>query len=410
MKIVVVGGGAAGMMAAIYAAKNGADVTLVEKNEKLGKKIYITGKGRCNLTNNCTVTDFFKNVVSNEKFLFSAINSFSPSETMSFFEENGLELMTERGNRVYPKSEKASDVTRCLEKTLKQYNVKVLLNSELQEIMVTDGIVDCVKTSTNKIPLDRLILACGGITYKATGSDGKALKLCQKIGHKVIEPTGSLLGIKTESLEGLAGLSLKNVVLSFIKDGKKLFSEFGEMLFTHSGVSGPIVLTLSARINRIDLTKSKLAIDLKPALTEKVLDLRLLKDFEICKNKQLKNALDALLPQSIIPIVIEKSEIFPETQINSITVSQRNKLLSCIKNLELDVIGLEDINGAVITAGGITVKEVNPSTMQSKLYSNLFFAGEMIDVDALTGGFNMQIAFSTGMLAGKSAALIGGVK
>ena len=410
MKVVVVGGGASGMMAAIFAAKNGANVTLVEKNEKLGKKIYITGKGRCNLTNNCATADFFKNVVNNDKFLFSSINTFSPTDTMSFFEENGLELMTERGNRVYPKSEKASDVTKCLEKILKQLKVNIILNAELQGIKVSNEAVTSIETTVGMIAFDKLILACGGITYKATGSNGSVLKLCQKIGHTVVKPTGSLLGIKTESIDGLAGLSLKNVSLSLIKNDKRLFSEFGEMLFTHSGVSGPIVLTLSARINRIDLTSSKISIDLKPALSEKVLDLRLLKDFDIYKNKQLKNALDALLPQTLIPIVIEKSGILPEAQVNSITVSQRNKLLSCIKNFEFSVIGLEDINGAVITAGGVSVKEINPSTMQSKKYSNLFFAGEMIDVDALTGGYNMQIAFSTGMLAGKSAALIGGVK
>lgn len=404
MKVVIIGGGAAGLMSATVAAKNGADVTLIEKNEKLGKKIYITGKGRCNVTNNCAVEEFLENVVSNKKFLLSALHTFSPSDTINFFETYGLKLKTERGNRVFPSSDKASDVTKVFEKLLKQYNVKILFNCSAIDFEVENSSVSALNTTYGKFIADKYILCTGGKSYPMTGSTGDGFEIADKIGHKIIKPVAGLIGLKADTPKELAGLTLKNVAVKIIENGKVFENEFGELLFTHHGVSGPTILTLSSKINRKDFSKLKLSIDLKPALSEKELDLRIQRDFSQTLNKQFSNSLDKLLPRSLISVILKKSGISPTIKVNQITSEQRQKLVKLLKNLEFNLFGPEDISEAIITCGGIDVKEINPTSMQSKKFSNLYFAGEIIDVDALTGGFNLQVAFSTAYLAGRSCA------
>ncbi len=404
MKVVIIGGGAAGLMSATVAAKNGADVTLIEKNEKLGKKIYITGKGRCNVTNNCAVEEFLENVVSNKKFLLSALHTFSPSDTINFFETNGLKLKTERGNRVFPLSDKASDVTKTFEKLLKQYNVKILYNCSAMDFEVENSSVSALNTTCGKFIADKYILCTGGKSYPMTGSNGDGFEIADKIGHKIIQPVAGLIGLKADTPKKLAGLTLKNVNVKIVENGKVFENEFGELLFTHHGVSGPTVLTLSSKVNRKDFSKLKLSIDLKPALSEKELDLRIQRDFSQTLNKQFSNSLDKLLPRSLISVILKKSGISPTIKVNQITAEQRQKLVKLLKNLEFNLFGPEDISEAIITCGGIDVKEINPTSMQSKKFSNLYFAGEIIDVDALTGGFNLQVAFSTAYLAGRSCA------
>ncbi len=404
MKVVIIGGGAAGLMSATVAAKNGADVTLIEKNEKLGKKIYITGKGRCNVTNNCAVAEFLENVVSNKKFLLSALHTFSPSDTINFFETNGLKLKTERGNRVFPSSDKASDVTKVFEKLLKQYNVKILYNCSAMDFEVENSSVSALNTTCGKLIADKYILCTGGKSYPTTGSTGDGFEIADKIGHKIIKPVAGLIGLKADTPKELAGLTLKNVTVKIIENGKVFENEFGELLFTHHGVSGPTILTLSSKINRKDFSKLKLSIDLKPALSEKELDLRIQRDFSQTLNKQFSNSLDKLLPRSLISVILKKSGISPTIKVNQITAEQRQKLVKLLKNLEFNLFGTEDILEAIITCGGIDVKEINPTSMQSKKFSNLYFAGEIIDIDALTGGFNLQVAFSTAYLAGRSCA------
>ena len=404
MKVIVIGGGAAGLMSATVAAKNGADVTLIEKNEKLGKKIYITGKGRCNVTNNCAVEEFLENVVSNKKFLLSALHTFSPSDTITFFETYGLKLKTERGNRVFPLSDKASDVTKTFEKLLKQYNVKILYNCSAMDFEVENSSVSALNTTCGKLIADKYILCTGGKSYPTTGSTGDGFEIADKIGHKIIKPVAGLIGLKADTPKELAGLTLKNVTVKIIENGKVFENEFGELLFTHHGVSGPTILTLSSKINRKDFSKLKLSIDLKPALSEKELDLRIQRDFSQTLNKQFSNSLDKLLPRSLISVILKKSGISPTIKVNQITAEQRQKLVKLLKNLEFNLFGTEDISEAIITCGGIDVKEINPTSMQSKKFSNLYFAGEIIDIDALTGGFNLQVAFSTAYLAGRSCA------
>jgi hypothetical protein len=404
MKVVIIGGGAAGLMSATVAAKNGADVTLIEKNEKLGKKIYITGKGRCNVTNNCAVAEFLENVVSNKKFLLSALHTFSPSDTINFFETNGLKLKTERGNRVFPSSDKASDVTKTFEKLLKQYNVKILYNCSAMDFEVENSSVSALNTTCGKFIADKYILCTGGKSYPTTGSTGDGFAIADKLGHKIIQPVAGLIGLKADNPKELAGLTLKNVNVKIVESDKICENEFGELLFTHHGVSGPTVLTLSSKVNRKDFSKLKLSIDLKPALSEKELDLRIQRDFSQTLNKQFSNSLDKLLPRSLISVILKKSGISPTIKVNQITAEQRQKLVKLLKNLEFNLFGTEDISEAIITCGGIDVKEINPTSMRSKKFSNLYFAGEIIDVDALTGGFNLQVAFSTAYLAGRSCA------
>lgn len=402
MRVGIIGGGASGMVAAYFASKN-SEVVLFERNEKLGKKIYITGKGRCNLTNQCSVEDFISHVRSNPKFLYSAIRQFSPDDTINFFRSIGLETMVERGNRVFPKSEKASDVTKVLAEQLAKNNVKVLLNSFVEEIKHIDGKFLLFVNGT-KHSFDKIIICTGGCSYAATGSDGSMLELLKKMQHTIVKPVPSLVGINTVENFSLQGLTLKNISVSVFNKEKFVASEQGELLFTHTGVSGPVVLTLSSFINRLPAKDLRLEIDLKIGLDEKMLDLRLQRDFAEFSNKQFKNALGNLLPVSLISAVISQSGIDENKAVNQITAQERAKLVRVLKKFTLHVKSLEELDRAVVTAGGVDVKEISSSTLESKIIGGLYFAGEVIDIDALTGGFNLQIAFSTGFLAGTSCA------
>ena len=406
-KVVVIGGGPAGMMAAIFAAKENYQVFLIEKNEKLGKKLYITGKGRCNLTNDCTPQEFLENVVSNPKFLYGAINVFPPEKTMSFFEENGLILKTERGKRVFPFSDKSSDVLRCLEKVNKQLGVNVLLNTCVKEIVSENGVVVGVKTDKEFIECNSVIVCTGGLSYSSTGSTGDGYSFAKEFNHTIIQPKQSLVGIelKGDFYKSLMGLSLKNVSFRIENkdNGKIIFSEQGEMLFTHFGVSGPIVLTASCLINRLNLENLTAYIDFKPALEYNTLDNRLLREFEENNTKSISAVMRSLLPQSLIEEVLLRAQIGKARKCSEIRQEQRANLIKTLKNFELKLKKLRPIEDAIVTAGGGSTKEINPKTMESKYIKGLFFAGEVIDVDAFTGGFNIQIALSTGYLAGKNA-------
>lgn len=419
--IIVVGGGAAGMMAAISAARSGADVTLLEKNEKTGKKIYITGKGRCNLTNACDQEDFFRNVISNGKFLYSAFYRMDNRAVMDFFENAGCRLKVERGERVFPTSDHSSDVISALNRRMAKERVKVCLNSCVEEILTEGdlaeesneknqyrGRVKGVRLSDGRrMEADAVILATGGKSYDATGSTGDGYSFAGALGHTVkeIKPALVPFTVKEGWCMEMQGLALKNVSVQLKKDKKKIYEGFGEMLFTHFGVSGPLILSASSYyVRKYAGTPVLLAIDLKPALTREQLDKRLLRDFEENKNRQFKNALDSLLPTKMIPIIIRLSGISPEKRVNEITREERSALSECLKNLTLTVTGTRGFQEAIITQGGIHVKEINPSTMESKLISGLYIAGEVLDLDAVTGGFNLQIAWSTGYLAGVSAA------
>lgn len=402
MKVLVIGAGASGLFAAYSAAKNtNAEVIVVDKNEKAGKKIYITGKGRCNLTNFCSPRNFLENVVRNHKFLYSSIYGFSPEDTMNFFEENGLKLKVERGNRVFPISEKASDVTKTLCDAAKKTGVQFRFNSSVDKLIVQDNKIKGATISGKEELFDFIILACGGLSYSSTGSDGSGYKLAAAVGHKIVPTTPALVGFRVKNTTALSGLTLKNINLSFVENRKKVFTQFGEALFTHEGVSGPTALTLSSFVTRRNLKNTILSFDLKPALEEDVLDKRILRDFDENKNKSIANVLIALLPKSIIGYVIEQAGLSVDKKVNSISVEERRKIIFAIKNLSFEVEGLCNIESAVVTAGGIDVNEINPNSMESKLVKNLYFCGEVMDVDALTGGFNLQIAFSTGVLAGK---------
>lgn len=405
MKIAVVGGGPAGMMAAITAAENGAEVTLFEKNEKLGKKLYISGKGRCNLTNDCSPREFVSQVVSNSKFLFGAINKFSPADTIEFCEKYGLKLKTERGNRVFPVSDKSSDVIKTFESVLRRLGVKIYLNYDILELSVVEnGIL--LTTITDIVRFDRVIIATGGLSYSATGSTGDGYKFAKDCGHSVVTPRPALCRLFCSGVESLEGLSLKNVTVGITdSSGNEIDSEFGEMLFTKDGVSGPAVLTLSSRINRFSLRGESVTIDLKPALDFDKLDARILRDFSERMNKDFINSLGDLLPERLIREVAIQSGIPFYKKVNQITAFERQALVATLKCLKFPYIGLDDIEYGIVTAGGVDVKEINPSTMESRLQSGLYFAGEVIDVDAYTGGYNIQIALSTGYVAGKSAAM-----
>ncbi len=403
-KVIVVGAGAAGMMAAGYAGYYGCDVLLIEKNARPGRKILITGKGRCNVTNNCDNDTFLANVPTNSRFLYSAINSFNTQDTMSFFESRGLPLKTERGNRVFPVSDKASDVADTLLRFTHENGCR-LISSEVHSLIIKDNAVCGVKTlSGESIYADKVIIATGGKSYPATGSTGTGYKLARQAGHTVIQPKPSLVPVVSDDLfcKELQGLSLRNISLKVIskKDGKAIYSDFGEMLFTHFGVSGPVILSASAYLNNKKLSDYCFSIDLKPALSEKQLDLRILRDLEAFINKDIKNSLGKLLPSKLIPVVIERAEIPINTKCNSITKEQRHRLLEILKNFTVNISGFRPIEEAIITSGGVSTKEINPKTMESKICRGLYFAGEVIDVDAYTGGFNLQIAFSTGYLAG----------
>ncbi len=394
MKIAVIGAGPSGMMAAFAAASN-HDVTIFEKNEKLGKKLYITGKGRCNLTNYVDASDFFKNVISNKKFVYSSIYSFDPFMTMDLFNSYGLQLKVERGNRVFPMSDKASDVIKTYEKMLKERNVKIFLNTPCKTIDKKDKFI-----INGKYSFDKVIIATGGISYKETGSTGDGYKFAEKFNIKLKERKQALCGALTNEPLDLSGLSLKNVEVFAFSEGKLIAKEFGEMLFTHIGVSGPIILTLSSKINR--MSKIKLYLDLKPGLTYDELDKRILRDFDKFPNKDIRNALINLLPRDLIFYVLKKSNISSYKKVNQITGLERDNLKSSIKKFDLDYKCLEDINRAIITSGGISADEINPHTMESKKVKGLYFVGEVLDIDALTGGFNIQLANSTAYLCGSN--------
>lgn len=409
-KIVIIGGGAAGMMAAITAKKQNKDnsVTVLEKNERPLRKVMITGKGRCNVTNNCDIETLIANVANkNGRFLYSSFSSLSAEDVMRFFEELNVPLKTERGNRVFPVSDKAVDIVDALVNCAKKSGVKIVTASA-EEIIVKDNNVTAVKLNNGDIiDCDSVILATGGLSYPITGSMGDGYKMAKKLGHTVVDLKPSLvpLNIHEGFCTALSGLSLKNVNLSIFEDDKKkpIYSEFGEMLFTHFGISGPLVLSASSHIRYMGKKQYKAVIDLKPALTLEQLDNRILRDFAEEQNKDFANSLSALLPKSLIPVIVKLSKIDANKKVNQISREERINLCNLIKAFPLTVTGFRPIEEAIITSGGISVKEIDPKTMQSKLVNGLFFAGEIIDVDAYTGGFNLQIAFSTGYVAGKNA-------
>lgn len=396
------------MFAALGAAEAGHRVTILEQNEKLGKKIYITGKGRCNLTNACDTEEIFAHVPRNAKFLYSAIYTYDNFRVMEFFEANGMPVKTERGNRVFPVSDHSSDVISTLQKALEKAGVEVLLHTKVTEILSKDGKITGVRLKNGeKRTADAIILATGGKSYSSTGSTGDGFVFAEQLGHKIEEPVPSLvpMTVLEDYCMQMQGLSLRNVQATIREGGKVFFEEFGEMLFTHFGVSGPLMLSASSVVNdRLRKKNLSLTIDLKPALSEEQLDARILRDFEENKNRQFKNSVKGLLPAKMIPVVISLSGIDPEKKINGITKLERKKLVECIKAFPLTLTGLRGFNEAIITRGGVSVKQVDPSTMESKLVKGLYFAGEILDVDAYTGGFNLQIAWSTGYLAGSSIA------
>jgi hypothetical protein len=453
--IVIVGAGAAGMMSAVAAAKanNQNNVILIEKNEKLGKKVFITGKGRCNVTNACEVEALFGNVMEHSKFLYSAIYGFDNQAVMRFFEEAGCPLKTERGQRVFPVSDHSSDIIKTLEMELKKLKVKILLNTEVKKLLTSksdddnDGNSDEIKNiendkyskkkSSNKkkikftsvitgaevydktakrkyvINADRMIVATGGCSYVLTGSTGDGYRFAKECGHSIVETSPSLVpfSIAEKWCYELQGLSLRNVKATVTVDGKQIYSDFGEMLFTHYGVSGPLILSASSyyvhNISKPDVNNKdvKLYIDLKPALTYEQLDKRILREFDDNKNKQFKNVISSLFPSKLVPVMPMLADISPDRKVNEVTREERERFVNVIKNMELTITGTRDYNEAIITKGGISTNEISPSTMESKLVKGLYFAGEVLDLDALTGGFNLQIAWSTGYLAGQSAVV-----
>lgn len=403
MKVAVIGGGPAGLMAAISAAQGGASVTLFEKNEKLGKKMYISGKGRCNLTNDCDVREFLQNIATNSKFATNCLYKLPPQRVMELCEQNSLRLKVERGNRIFPASDKSSDVIRMFTDLVKRNGVRIELNSQVSDIVYQENRF-ILHTITDVITFDRVIIATGGVSYPATGSTGDGYKLAKSLGHSVVAPKAALCRILCKDTKALEGLSLKNVEISLRENGKTIQSEFGEMLFTDDGISGPAVLTLSSKINKAQRKNATVIIDLKPALDEQELDKRVLRDFSERMNKDFCNALDALLPKRIIDVVVAQSKISPYKKVHQITANERARLVFALKNLSFPYVGLGDIQSAIVTSGGVDVAEINPATMQSKLVEGLFFAGELIDIDAFTGGFNIQLALSTGYVAGVNAA------
>ena len=402
-KVVVIGGGAAGMMAAGTAASRGARVILLEPNGKLGKKLFITGKGRCNVTNNCTSDDVLKNVPTNPRFLYSALAGFSPADAMAFFEEHGCQLKTERGNRVFPVSDQAGSVIDALRQFLRQTGVEIKWERALG-IETADGAVTGVRTEQGILPADRVSLATGGCSYPATGSTGDGYQFARALGHTIIEPRGSLVPLVEQGhvCGAMQGLALKNVEVKLLDaKGKCVFSEFGELLFTHFGLSGPVILSASCHMQR-GKTGYRVLIDLKPALDEKTLDARLLRDFAEFQNKDLANALVKLLPHSMIGPVIRQAQLDPQQKVNELTKQARRALLETMKRFELPIASCAPVEQAIVTSGGVKVSEVSPKTMESKLVRGLYFSGEILDVDAYTGGFNLQIAWATGRLAGLS--------
>ena len=383
MKIVVIGAGAAGLLASGKAAETADEVVIIEKNDIIGKKLLITGKGRCNITNSADIEDMIGQYPRNAKFLYSALYTFTNDDIIRIIEENGVKTKVERGGRVFPVSDKSQDVVNALKKYALKPNVS-LVHDTVKSLIISDGAVKGVKTSKTSITADRVIICTGGKSYPRTGSTGDGYKFAKQAGHTIIEPKASLIPVLTED--------------------KKVYSDFGEMLFTHFGISGPVVLSMSAYLKNIGKEKYKIEIDLKPALTDEQLNARVLRDFEKYSKKHLVNSLDDLLPKALIPIVISLSGIEPHKAVNEITREERNGLVHVLKHFTLTAVGVRPVEEAIVTAGGVKVSEINPSTMESKLVSGLYFAGEVIDIDGYTGGYNLQAAFSTGYLAGLNAA------
>lgn len=403
MTTIVIGGGPAGLISAYFRAVRGEDVYLIEKNEKPGKKLYITGKGRCNVTNDCDVDEFLSNVVTNAKFLNGAIRRFPPEKFMEFL-SGKTKLKTERGNRVFPLSDKASDVTKCLCAYAEEAGAKIKLNEKVLSINASDGKIVSVVTDKATYPCDNVIVCTGGLSYPSTGSTGDGYAFAKSFGHTIISPVAALSGInlKGNFYKNLQGLSLKNVAISVVNGKKKIYSDFGEMLFTHFGVSGPTIISASSFINRLNLRDVYISLDLKPALTEEQLDARVLRDFEKYKNKAIKNSLDDLLPKAMIPVIIKAAGINGDIKNNELKAENRRKIVVAIKDFRMYPHSLRDLNEAIVTSGGVSVKEIDPKTMESKLVKGLFFAGEVIDADALTGGFNITIAACTAYSAGNA--------
>ena len=399
---VVIGGGAAGMMAAVAAAGRGRNVILLEHERFCGKKLRITGKGRCNVCNNCDVKTFLQNVPVNPKFLYSALNRFSPADTMAFFEGLGVPLKTERGNRVFPVSDNAHDVAKALESAMRQAGVRVLYENAL-EVLTADGAVTGVRSSGGEIACESLLIATGGVSYPLTGSTGDGLRMARQLGHTVTPLRPSLVPLISDDPDcaEMQGFSLKNVTLTlFDRAHTPLYSELGEMMFTHFGVTGPLVLSASAHMRSPEQAPYTLEIDLKPGLDEKKLDARILRDFEANINRDFANSLGGLAGRAMIPVLVRRSAIPPDTKVNAITRAQRQGLVSLFKHFKVSVSGTRPVAEAIVTSGGVSVKELDPRTMGSRLVDGLYFAGEVIDVDAYTGGFNLQIAWSTGRMAG----------
>ena len=413
MKVCVIGGGPAGMMSAIHAKELGHDVTIYEKMNMLGKKLLITGKGRCNITSSLPIEEFIQNTPGNGQFLYSVFKKFTNEDIVNFLKREGLEVKEERGNRIFPVTDKSQDVLNCFKKRLNELKIPVNFESKVEEIIVNDNKISGIKVNGKIVDAEAVILATGGKSYPLTGSTGDGYEIAKKVGHTIKNILPSLVPIEIKEnhlCKEMQGLSLKNIKIKIIdeENQKLIYEDFGEMLFTHFGVSGPTILSSSAHLLRyknveqkIKQGKIKLVIDLKPALTTEKLDSRILRDFEKYKNKQFKNALDELLPNKMIDVIIKKSQISKEKIINSITKQERQNLIKSLKMFTLTISGFRPIEEAIITAGGINIKEINPKTMESKLIKNLYFAGEIIDVDSYTGGFNLQIAYSTGYVAGE---------
>ena len=413
MKVIIIGGGPAGIISAISSARNGNNVILIEKNNSLGKKLLITGKGRCNITSSININDFIKNIPGNGKFLYSAFQNFTNMDIIKLIEENGVKVKEERGNRIFPITDDSKDVLKSFEKELNKYkNIKIKLNTKVKEVLEENREVKgVILESGEKLFASKVIIATGGKSYPITGSTGDGYKMASKLGHTVEKIRGSLVPLTADKVlcQSMQGLSLRNVKIQIkdIEKNKKIYEDFGEMLFTHFGVSGPIILSASAHLLRyknidklLKENKIKLTIDLKPALSYEELDKRVLRDFEIFKNKEFKNSLFELLPKKIINPIINLSNINENKKVNEITKEERKILVNLIKSLEINIDGFRPVEEAIVTAGGISIKEINPKTMESKLIKGLYFAGEIIDVDAYTGGFNLQIAYSTGYTAG----------
>lgn len=401
--LVVIGGGAAGLMCAITAADRGVHVTLLDPNKKLGRKVRITGKGRCNVTNNCDIKGFMENIPSDGRFLYSALNRLSPTDTISFFESHGVKLKTERGNRVFPVSDNANEVADMLERLCIESGVKIL-RTTAKQILTENGAVSAVETPDGIIKCRAAAICTGGMSYPLTGSKGDGYKFAKEFGHNIIQPRASLVPLESDDdyCGQMQGFSLRNVTLSLYENDKLIYKELGELLFTHFGLSGPLVLSASSHMRNRDKAVYSVRIDLKPALDEKKLDARILRDFELFSNREFKNSLEKLAGKTMIPVLIKLSGIPPEQKVNTITHQQRMGLVKLFKEFPVSISGTRPIEEAIVTSGGVDTKEVNPRTMESKLVEGLFFAGEVLNLDGYTGGFNLQIAWSTGYVAGKS--------